>query len=642
MPFILVADDRPLNRHFLTTLLTYYGHDVGEAADGVEALRMARERKPDLIIADVVMPRMDGPGLARALRAEPQLEDVPLIFYSASYREVEAQAIARAVGVEHVITKPSDPEVILRTVARALGEDVESAPPEVAADPREIIGRLQLANIRMSALIELMVHLSGERDPHELLRTACLATRKIFGADYAVLAAADETHADGDVDRARLELLVSRVHAILGTKPVRADDPSKPLIAAIRDAMPGVASALLVPMRSRGQSHGWLLLANRRDAPPFSLDDERLAVAAAAQIRAESESLRAAEAELATYREDLAALVEASPVPIIAFDRSCIVQVWNAAAERTYGWSAAEVLGRTNPALPPQYDEEFRALARECLGGRMITNVEQRRVRKDGHVLDVYIHMAPLHDGHGRPRGFVSIVSDVTALRASRESLRALSARVLSIQEEERTRLARELHDDLGQLLTAIKLDAARLLQDLARGVKPPRRVVDGLLPLIDSTMETVVRLVSELRPSRIGEMGLAAAIEKKLSEFQRRTEIQVESRISPKTLQVPEPAATAAFRIVEEALTNVARHSGATAVNVTVNGDANVLELVIDDNGRGITDAARTAPDAYGLIGMKERAIILGGSLEVSSGHERGTVVTARIPLRADPGVHR
>src|SRR5436309_3543879 len=146
MPFILVADDRALNRHFLTTLLTYYGHDVSEAADGVEALRLARERKPDLIIADVVMPRMDGPALARALRAEPQLQDVPVIFYSASYQEVEAQAIARAVGVEHVITKPSDPEFILQTVARALGKDAQAAPPEVPADPREIIGRLQLAN----------------------------------------------------------------------------------------------------------------------------------------------------------------------------------------------------------------------------------------------------------------------------------------------------------------------------------------------------------------------------------------------------------------------------------------------------------------------------------------------------------------
>src|SRR5947207_11786428 len=105
MAFILVADDRPLNRHFLVTLLSYYGHEVREATDGLEALREARTRKPDLIIADVVMPEMDGPALVRALRAERDLAAVPIIFYSASYQEVEAQAIARSTGVNYVITK---------------------------------------------------------------------------------------------------------------------------------------------------------------------------------------------------------------------------------------------------------------------------------------------------------------------------------------------------------------------------------------------------------------------------------------------------------------------------------------------------------------------------------------------------------
>src|SRR5438477_12050633 len=150
-------------------------------------------------------------------------------------------------------------------------------------------------------------------------------------------------------------------------------------------------------------------------------------------------------------------------------------------------------------------------------------------MRKGGAVLDVYVHLAPLHDANGRARGFVCIVNDVTALRASRESLRALSARVLSIQEQERTRLARELHDDLGQLITAIKIDVARLVQDAAGGIAPPPRVMDGILPLIDSTMDTVGRIVSELRPSRIGEIGLVAAIEKKLAEFQRRTDLECE-----------------------------------------------------------------------------------------------------------------
>ena len=639
MPFILVADDRPLNRHFLMTLLSYYGHEVREAADGVEALQAARERKPDLIIADVVMPRLDGPALAHAIRADRDLADVPIIFYSASYQEVEAQAIAKAAGVDHVITKPSDPEVILETVARALHRPAPVA-QKPAADPREIVARLQLASIRMSAIIELMMHLSSERDPHELLRTACLATRKIFGADYAVLVAGGETLTDGHVDSNHLPPLVGRVNAMIGTEGARASDGTGSLVAAAHEVMPGVWSALLIPMRSRGNPYGWLLLANKRDAPAFSTDDERLAFAAAGQIRAEHESLRAQRAERQRIESDLVTLVDAAPVPIIAYDRDLLVRVWNPAAERTFGWRAGEVAGRENPSIPPDFAAEFKRLAEECLLGRTVRDVEQRRLRKDGAVLDVTVLMAPLRDGSVQPRGFVSIVSDVTPLHASHERLRALSARVISVQEEERTRLARELHDGVGQLLTAIKIDASKLLQDMARGVKPPQRITDGFLPLIDTTMDTVVRLVSELRPSRIGEMGLAAAIAQKLAEFRRRTSMKVESR-RPKTLAVPDSVAIGAFRILEEALTNIARHSGATRVKVTVGETKGVLQLVIQDNGKGISDADRTAPDAYGLIGMKERALILGGTVEIGSG-KRGTVITARIPLRDDSSVHR
>jgi PAS domain S-box-containing protein len=641
MPFILVADDRPLNRHFLMTLLSYYGHEVREAADGVEALHAARERKPDLIIADVLMPRLDGPALARAVRADRGLADVPIIFYSASYQEVEAQAIARSAGVDYVITKPSDPEVILETISRALQRPSPVAPkPARGSDPREVVARLQLASIRMTAIIELMVHLSSERDPHELLRTACLATRKIFGAQYAVLAAGGETLTDGDVDTNHLPGLVDRLNAMIGAEPARASGGTGSLVAAALEAMAGAWSALLVPMRSRGNPHGWLLLVNKRDAPAFSTDDESLASAAAAQIRAEHESLRAERAERQRIESELVTLVDAAPVPIIAYDRDLLVQLWNPAAERTFGWRAGEVAGKPNPSIPPDFAAEFKRLAEECLLGTTLGDIEHRRLRKDGTVVHVKALMAPVRDAAGRPRGFVSIVSDLTALHASRERLRALSARVLSVQEEERTRLARELHDGVGQLLTALKIDASKLLQDLARSVKPPKRVTDGLLPLIDTTMDTVVRLVSELRPSRIGEMGLAAAIAGKLAEFRRRTGIRTESRC-PEILPVPDAVAIAAFRILEEALSNVARHSGARWVKVTLTENEGALHLVIQDNGKGISEADRTAPDAYGLIGMKERAVILGGTVEIVRG-KRGTVVTARIPLGDDSSVHR
>ncbi len=506
MAVILVADDHPLNRHFLTTLLSYYGHEVLQAADGVEALEAAQRRRPDLIIADVAMPRMDGPALVRALRADAGLAAIPIIFYTASYREVESRAIAAAAGVAHVITKPADPEVILETVQRALGARGEPAWRRAG----EYLGRLQTASIRMSALIELTLHLSAERDPHALLRTACHAVRTIFGAHYAVIA------------------LVDAARNVTSTT-VEGEAALPELIAQLTDrdaAASNLGTVLFLPMTTPHQVlYGWLMLGKGEDVETFTTDDERLAMAAASQIRAEHESLRETDAEL----------------------------------------------------------------------------------------------------------------------RTSREQLRARSARVLSIQEEERTRLARELHDDLGQLLTAIKIDVARLVQDLGRGAAPPPRVMEGIVPLIENTIDTVGRIVSELRPTRIGEIGLAGAIEKKLAELQQRTDIECELSIRPAELWIGnEAAATAAFRILEEALTNVARHSGATRAEVLVRQNGKELLLEVRDNGRGIREGERRDPGAYGLIGMRERAGMHGGSLEITGIEGRGTIVTARIPLGGDPRAHR
>ena len=648
MSLILVADDHPLNRYFLSTLLSYYGYEVQEAADGVEALEYAKRRRPDLIIIDVVMPRMDGPALVQALRADSELADVPLIFYTASYREEESSEIARKAGVELVITKPSDPEVMLETVRRALDGRHPRLQPAAKGDRAgEYVERLQIAGIRMGALMELTLDLSAEHEPQQLRRMAAGALRKIFATDFAVVMIGESWAADGEVDESRLGEWRSQMATIAGPVAARASGSGEPLIAAARQAMPEATSALYLPMMARDHLDGWILLG-RRSSSPFSADDERMALAAAGQIRAAHETLRGEQAarrriegELRASRDDLAGLVEASPVPIIAYDHNRIVRSWNAAAERTFGWRAAEVIGQPKPTVPGKLGDDFQRLFEACLAGATVTDVEQQRVRKDGARIDVSVSMAPLHDAQGVASGCVSIVTDITDVRASRERLRALSARVLSMQEDERTRLARELHDDLGQLLTALKIDASRLAQIVAGGAPPPPRLIAGLPPLIDTTMATVVRLVSELRPSRIGEMGLAAAIETRVSDFRSRTGIECALSI-PSKLNLQDDLAIGVFRILEEALTNVARHSGATRADVRLDQVGEQAVLNVRDNGRGIRDAERLDPGAYGLTGMKERALLLGGTVEISGADGRGTTVTARIPVREDPRLHR
>lgn len=692
MALILVADDHPLNRHFLATLLSYHGYGINEASDGIDALRSAREERPDLIIADVAMPRMDGFAFVTALRADADLAHIPVIFYTATYRDVESRAIARAAGVQHLITKPSDPEVIVETVQKALG--LSSPPPRHPLSTeqlRQYTDRLQRTNIRMSALIELSFELDAERDPDRLVRTACIAVRKIFDCDHAaiVLVGNEERvptpYVDGDVDQTAL----MRAGLFFGPFMRNFGDASNPVVQQMSTSMRGLRSTLLVPMTSGRDLYGTIVLGKTIERG-FTSDDERLGLAAAGQIRAAHESLMLYQAqrrqaailarahedleskidertrelrlanealrrqmtererieeELRASREHLAALFDASPISIVSFDANRLTRTWNAAAERTFGWRADEVIGRPNPAVPPELQQEYDALIDRCLSGVTLTDIETQRAKKDGTRIDASISLAPLYGPHGTARGYVGILSDITGrkrteeeLRSSQERLRALSARVILIQEEERTRIARELHDDLGQLLTAIKIDAARIVQSLANGIQPPERVTAGILPLIDSTLDTVGRLVCELRPSRIGEIGLVAAIEKKLADFQLRTEIECELSIRPEQLAVRGDIGVAIFRILEEALTNVVRHSEATRAEVRLRVEADELLLEIRDNGRGIRDAERLSHESYGLIGMKERAYLLGGSFSITGVEGRGSIVVVRMPLGGRP----
>src|SRR6266849_4263295 len=187
-----------------------------------------------------------------------------------------------------------------------------------------------------------------------------------------------------------------------------------------------------------GDKYGWILLG--KSAGNFSIDDERLGVAAAAQIRAIHQNLKHSdlqsrqreriEEELLTSRENLAAIFDASPVSIIAFDRNGIVQAWNRAAERIFGWTAEEIIGRRNPAVPPETDDQYQAMIAQCLAGATVKEVEVQRQRKGGADIDVTVSMAPLHDARGVVRGCVSIITDVTERKRTEAELRYTSGRL--------------------------------------------------------------------------------------------------------------------------------------------------------------------------------------------------------------------
>jgi signal transduction histidine kinase len=225
------------------------------------------------------------------------------------------------------------------------------------------------------------------------------------------------------------------------------------------------------------------------------------------------------------------------------------------------------------------------------------------------------------------------LLSNMLAHEQALAQLRALTARLQRVREEERTRVAREVHDDLGQALTAIKLEFAALLRDLPADEGPVSQRSQSILKRLDETIQSIRRIATELRPGILDDLGLAAALEWVAEDFQTRTGMKVQVRVPDSDLSVDPEHATAVFRIFQETLTNVARHAEATQVEVRLTKENGALTLEVRDNGKGVSEEQLSAATSLGILGMRERVLLLGGTLTISGAPGNGTTVRVVIP---------
>lgn len=226
-------------------------------------------------------------------------------------------------------------------------------------------------------------------------------------------------------------------------------------------------------------------------------------------------------------------------------------------------------------------------------------------------------------------------------LTVSREQLRDLAASLQSACEEERMRISREIHDELGQSLTALKFDLAAAGTLPASGHAQLAGRTKSMIRIVDSILETVKRISRELRPGMLDDLGLPAAIEWQAKEFQERTRIPCEVVVVPEEMTVDPDRSTAIFRIFQEALTNAARHAGATNVEATLESRNGTVCLEVRDNGRGITKEEMSRPMSLGILGMRERARWWGGEVRIEGTPGSGTVVTATLPSGNEERLH-
>jgi PAS domain S-box-containing protein len=346
-----------------------------------------------------------------------------------------------------------------------------------------------------------------------------------------------------------------------------------------------------------------------------------------------------AEQEQQRMAQRLSGLLDSAMDGIITVDEEEKIVLYNRAAEKIFGWPGAQVMGRPLDLLLP---ERFRAAHHEHILRFAATGVTSRRMgasaviyglRASGEEFPMDASISQLDTAEGKL--FTVILRDVTERVRAQEDLASFAAQASAIREQEKSRVARELHDELAQSLTALKMDAIWARDHLRGDTEGARAKLEEMLAMLDASVAATRRIAADLRPLVLDDLGLVPAIEWLVQNFAQRTGVACELDVDDE-LELEEPYATAVFRIVQESLANVAKHAQARQVKVAVARVPGEIRLSVADDGVGFDPSAARKPNSLGLAGLRERAQLVRGAFSVRSQPGRGTTVEALIPVPA------
>lgn len=340
------------------------------------------------------------------------------------------------------------------------------------------------------------------------------------------------------------------------------------------------------------------------------------------------------------YHQTLDSVMDA----IVAVDAEHNILLFNPAAEQMFGVSKGEMLGQPLSRLVPERVRDQHSLLMDrFMASRghsrgMASNMEITGVRADGTEFPIESTISQTMVD-GKPQ-LTAVLRDITQRRRAEEELRemnrqlrSLSASLQEVREQERSRIAMELHDDLGQQLTGLKLELSWLGGRMKEGRQATPEEVAAMRQLLDTAIASVRRIATDLRPPILDDLGFGEAVKWQTAEFAKRSGLEITLDLQAQALVEDDLVATALFRIVQESLTNVARHAGATQVKVSLTADASSLLLTVSDNGAGI-DAIAGKGNGIGLVSMRERATALGGKFNIAGVPGAGTTIEVTLPL--------
>ena len=654
-PAVLIVDDMPANLSVVVESLEGQGFRVLVALDGLEALERAAFSQPDLILLDVKMPGIDGYETCRRLKSNSETSDIPVIFMTSMSATADVIEGLAAGGVDYV-TKPIRVDEVVARIGTHLA---------LRTLQQQLVTRNMQLQHEIAAREKTQKALSDARD--ELEARVAQRTEELARANVSLNLEIVERRGV----EARLKESEARFRAIVETSPVPlcitsmpegdilymnqpmrelfALDTTQPVLGNMVDlyASPKERGQLMCHLRDEGSLRNVELSFRRPDGTSFwAVANARVATYGDVPAiyvglyditarRKADEKLRASEASLANAQR-LARLGD------WAWDRDSGLTHWSTELYRILGLEPLVVKPSYSAYLAlvhPDDHATVRRAIRVLLSKAQPFGIDHRVTSPAGTTRIVRLQAELVDAREGQSWGIVGTVQDITErkrteeeLLASREQLRELSAYLEAIREEERRHIALEIHDELGQLLTALKMDVALLKMRVVADGEATRKI-DDIRELVEKTIWMVRNVASHLRPAALN-FGIVSALEWLAEDFSRRNGMPCQLVVRGGEPTLADAHATAVFRIVQESLTNVSRHAGASRVAVTLVSTDLALDLRVSDDGQGFDLESAQRGYSYGLLGMGERARLIGGTLHVDSAPGAGTMVSINLPL--------
>jgi PAS domain S-box-containing protein len=593
---ILVVEDERIVAEDIKTKLEHVGYAVaGIASSGEGSIKKSEKYRPDLVLMDIVLEgKMDGIEAAAQILSRFNIPVVYLTAYS-DERTLKKAKVTEPFGF---IIKPFEAQDLFTAI-------------EMALYRHQLRNMLKESEERYNALFNRSLSYVYLHDFKGKFIDANDATLKALGYKRKEILPKNFASL---IDKSQLPKAVKSLEEIIRTGHQKKPDEYK--------------------LRRKDGSTIWVETEGSliyKDGKPFAVQG----------IARDITEKKMAEDALRESEEKFRSLAEKSPNMIFINTMGKIVYA-NKQCEEVMGYKREEFYSPDFDFLrliAPEFLEKTKSFYSQHIKGEEVRPYEYALITQSGKRIEAILTTRLIN--YEGDKALLGIITDITerkkaemALGESREQLRNLAAHLQSIREEERASVAREIHDELGQALTALKMDLSWLDKKLPEEQSNLLKKTKSMSQLIDSTIQTVQRLSAELRPGLLDDIGLLAAMEWQAEEFQKRTGIACELSLGSQEIDLDQERSTAIFRIFQETLTNISRHASATKAIVNLAKKGAQLELTIKDNGKGITSEEISDPKSLGLIGIQERVHFLGGDIDIKGVRNKGTTVTVSIPL--------